>query len=110
MVIWEFIGFLVFLTSSFLLLTFHHDCDENGGEFVGFGAEVLEFCCRDDAAFFKEFEPVGGFLDFAKRVAAFGGKLGPTAGAMGLAVIGTHRSPGTQELLAQNLRLSRFWQ
>ena len=110
MVIWEFFGFLVFLTSSFLLLTFHHDRDENGCEFVGFFSEVFEFCGLDDAAFLEEFEPVGGFFDFSKGVAAFGCKLGPTACAMGLAVVRADRCPGSQELLAQNLCLSRLGQ
>lgn len=45
----------IFHASSFILPTFFHDCDENGGEFVGFGAEVFELGGRDDAAFFEEF-------------------------------------------------------
>jgi len=91
-----------------MLPTFLNNCGEYGGEFVGFGAKVFEFCGGDDAAFFKEFEPVGGFLDFAERVAALGDELRAAACAMGFAVVRTNRGARAQKLLAQYLRLHGF--
>jgi hypothetical protein len=50
-------------------------CDEDGGEFVALGTERLQLGRWHNFSIDEEFQPIRGFLQFPKRVAAFGNEL-----------------------------------
>ena len=81
------------------------DRDEYGGQFVAFVAQGLELRRCDDPTIDQEFEPVGGFLQFAEGIAALGGELRLAPSTIGLAVVRARGRSRPQQLLADHLGL-----
>jgi len=83
--------------------------DEDGGQFVAFGTERLQLRCGNDLSIDEEFQPIGGFFEFPKRVAAFGDELGFAPPAMGFPIIRPDGCSRAEQLFAQHLSFRRFW-
>jgi len=80
------------LPFSFCLLTSalprsFDDRDENGGQFVALGTKGLQFGRWHDLSIDEEFQPIGGFFQFSKRVAAFRDELGFAPSAMSFPIV-----------------------
>ena len=86
------------------------DRDEYRDQFVALGSQGLQLRCGYDFSIDEQLQPVGGFLQFPKRVAAFCNELGFAASAMGFAVVRPDGCSRAQQLFAQHLSLRRFRQ
>lgn len=86
------------------------DRDEDGGQFVALGSQGLQLVRWDNFSIDKQFQPVGGFFQFAQGVAAFCDELGFASSAMRFAVVRPDGGSRAQELFAQHVSFRGFRQ
>ena len=74
----------------------------DGSQGVGFFQQCRQFFCRHDARLNQQFEPQGSFVRFFLDRANFGNEFRPAPRAARRAIIRSHRSSATNDLLGND--------
>ena len=98
------------MKSAGSLLDFGDYGDEYGDQLICFVDERLQLVGRYDLCFGQQLQPVGCFVQFLQAALDLADKIGVRFGTLGLTIVRTSRSAGTQYLFADDLCLRRLGQ